>query len=357
MDLWRRLTNRGSPRQADTSSRSVAESTSGTHDFVVANYSQIRDFPVDEPVLSDFFTVGGHDWFLRFYPRGTTTSQGYAAASVHLCKANRLVTATARVTIGLVDSHGTMGPRKMSDTYCFLPFIDPLTFHGFVHRSKLTSRRYLKDNCLTIRCVLTVIEPRLERTRAGPAASAPLPDMLGHLERMLKDGKGADVTIDVGGRAFRAHRCVLAARSPVFDAELFGPMKGKDAPGHVEVDVPDMEPAVFELLLHFIYTDTLPGDGEGCGVAMTQHLLVAADRYGVDKLKQACDMKLRTSLDVRTVATTLALAEQHQCPLLTEACVTFMSSSRKVLAGVLKTDEFRHLTASIPLQNLTESLA
>ena len=88
-----------------------------------------------------------------------------------------------------------------------------------------------------------------------------------------------------------------------------------------------------ELLLRFIYPDTLSGDKEGYGVAVTQHLLVAADRYGVDKLKQACDLKLRRSLDVRTVATTLALVEQHQCPLLRDACATFMSSSRKVLAG------------------------
>jgi speckle-type POZ protein len=67
-------------------------------------------------------------------------------------------------------------------------------------------------------------------------------------------------------------------------------------------------------------------------------------------------MKLRTSLDVETVATTLALAEQHHCPLLKDACVTFMSSSRKVLGDVVATQGFKHLTASIPLENLKERL-
>ncbi|XBJ04653.1 hypothetical protein VPH35_023557 [Triticum aestivum] len=251
-----------------------------------------------------------------------------------------------------------MANRRTWDTDHFCAADISPTFPGFVRRSKLTSRRYLVDDCLTIRCVVTLVNPRTERTTAGPAAAAPLPEMLGHLERMLRDGKGADVTIDVAGRAFRVHRCMLAARSPVFDAELFGPMKGK---GTEHIEVPDMEPAVFEMLLRFIYTDSLLGDGEDCGVAMTQHLLVAADRYGVDKLKQACDVKLRRSLDVRTVATTLALAEQHQCPLLRDAtttrltlegvlkclpnsCLKFMSSSPNVLADVLKTDGFRHLT-------------
>src|SRR4051812_1892614 len=126
-----------------------------------------------------------------------------------------------------------MANRRTSDTNHFCAADISPTFPGFVRTSKLTSRRYLVDDCLTIRCVVTVINPRTERATAGPAAAAPLPEMLGHLERMLEDGKGADVTIDIGGRAFRAHRCMLAARSPVFDAELFGPMKRKDAAEHV----------------------------------------------------------------------------------------------------------------------------
>jgi hypothetical protein len=45
------------------------------------------------------------------------------------------------------------------------------------------------------------------------------------LAAMLDDHDGADVTFTVGNRMFRANRHVLAAGSPVFEAELFGPMK------------------------------------------------------------------------------------------------------------------------------------
>ncbi|XP_047063640.1 BTB/POZ and MATH domain-containing protein 2-like [Lolium rigidum] len=363
MDLWRRLTNKGSsvPRQSDTSSRCVTESVSGTHDFVVANYSRIRDLPEGDSVMSGTFTVGGCDWFLCFYPRGafwstafhTEEYRGYVAASVHLLKKETPVMATARVTIGLMDRHGEMKNITTSDTYNFTPGVS-LKFHDFTRKSKLASRRYLKDDCVTIRCVLTVLTPRTEATRAVPATAAPLPELNGHLERMLRDGKGTDVTIEIGGQAFRAHSCVLAARSPVFDAELFGPMKRKDTDERIRIE--DMEPTVFESLLHFIYTDSLPGNGEGCSTAVTQHLLVAADRYGVEKLKHACDMKLRATLDVETVATTMVLAKQHHCPLLTDACITFMVSSRKVLADVAATEGFKHFTASIPLENQIEIL-
>lgn len=46
---------------------------------------------------------------------------------------------------------------------------------------------------------------------------------------------------------------------------------------------------------------------------MEQHLLEAADRYGMHRLKLICEDRLCQYIDVNTVATTLALAEQHHC--------------------------------------------
>jgi speckle-type POZ protein len=66
----------------------------------------------------------------------------------------------------------------------------------------------------------------------------------------------ADVTIGVGGREFRTHRSVLAARSPELHEQFFGPLTEKDDMPRVEVV--DMEPTIFEMLLHYVYTDSLP---------------------------------------------------------------------------------------------------
>ena len=66
-------------------------------------------------------------------------------------------------------------------------------------------------------------------------------------------------------------------------------------------------PAVFRGLLHFIYKDSLPpmddlNDDEY--EEMLRHLLVAADRYAMERMKLMCE-----SLRAKTVATTLALAD------------------------------------------------
>ena len=54
-----------------------------------------------------------------------------------------------------------------------------------------------------------------------------------------------------------------------------------------------MRADVFKNLLHFIYTDKLlePAGREEEAI-MAQHLLVAADRYGMERLKIICESTL-----------------------------------------------------------------
>ena len=157
----------------------------------------------------------------------------------------------------------------------------------------------------------------------------------------------ADVTFSVGGETFEAHKIVLAMRSPVFKAELFGSMRETRMPC---VTIEDMQPAVFRALLHFIYTDSVPDleDLEGVdNCEMVRHLLVAADRYAMDRLKMLCQNILGKNLDVENVATTLALADQHTCDKLKDVCVEFLASSDK-MDDVVATQGYANLKRSCP---------
>lgn len=85
-----------------------------------------------------------------------------------------------------------------------------------------------------------------------------------------------------------------------------------------------------------VYTDSLPPCGDDDYDAATmQHLLVAADRYGLDRFKVMCEERLRKSIDVSTVTSTLALAKHHYCEQLKDACLKFISSSREVMSAVM----------------------
>ncbi|GJN25569.1 hypothetical protein PR202_gb13414 [Eleusine coracana subsp. coracana] len=82
-------------------------------------------------------------------------------------------------------------------------------------------------------------------------------------------------------------------------------------------------------------------------MVMTQHLLEAADRYGMERLKLVCEDKLCDYVDASSDGTILALAEQHGCDGLKRACMEFLTTEGN-LKAVIKTDGFDHLAKSCP---------
>ncbi|KAG2577544.1 hypothetical protein PVAP13_6NG104600 [Panicum virgatum] len=208
------------------------------------------------------------------------------------------------------------------------------------------SPNYLRDDCLTIECVVSLTNGRrLTEATPLPRIEVPPPDITEHFAKLLEIEEGVDVTFSVGGVMFKAHKMVLAARSPVFRAELYGPMREE---GRKAIVIEDVQPDVFRAFLHFIYSDSLPplddlsADDYG---EMIRHLLVAADRYAMERLKLMCQSILCESLDVQTVATTLALADQHHCHKLKDACIEFMTN---MMDTVVATQGYKNLKRTCP---------
>ncbi|KAJ1294705.1 hypothetical protein BS78_01G166000, partial [Paspalum vaginatum] len=221
---------------------------------------------------------------------------------------------------------------------------------NFIRRAVFEASRHLRDDSFAIRCdVLVTKELRVQKVSevtVPPSVSVPPSDLHCHLGDLLQTEKGADVVFDVAGQTFAAHRCVLAARSPVFSAALFGVMKEGDTRGVVHIE--DMEAPVFKALLYFIYTDLFPKPTKDLDEdVVSQHLLVAADRYNLERLKLLCEKKLSDFIDVDTVATILALAEQHRCHGLKKVCFHFLCSPSNLMT-VAASDGFKHLSRSCP---------
>uniref|UniRef100_A0A0D3HDW2 Uncharacterized protein n=1 Tax=Oryza barthii TaxID=65489 RepID=A0A0D3HDW2_9ORYZ len=342
------------PSSSRSASTIVAGTASGYHLLKIDDYSRTRDlFPTSTALKSRAFTIGGHRWRIQYYPNGNTPNCGYyISLFLHLDEEFRL----------LDDELGDKLPPPP-------PSLDANKFFShaswglpkFIKKEELEKSRHLKDNSFTVRCDVVVITefvakdmPEATATAArrrtpakgtGSFVSVPPSDLHRHLSELLLGEKGADVVFKVGGKTFTAHRCVLAARSPVFGAELLGSMKESRRKAVVRVD--DMEAQVFKALLRFAYTDSLPEMKEKDEGAMCQHLLVAADRYAMERLKLVCEEKLCERIDVSSVATVLALAEQHHCDGLRNACFDFLSSPENLKAAMAG-DGFEHLSRSCP---------
>ncbi|CAL5011132.1 unnamed protein product [Urochloa decumbens] len=154
--------------------------------------------------------------------------------------------------------------------------------------------------------------------------------------RLLHDDEGADVTFDVKGESFPAHRVILQVRTPrAFHlVMLHYKYHATDDGGKSRILIHDMEPTVFEAVLRFIYTDRLQlrqamdelsKDGR---VEMARGLLAAADRFNMGRFKLLCEQMLSKSLEVENVAATLVLADRYNCSGLKDYFIDFMISSR-----------------------------
>lgn len=121
-------------------------------------------------------------------------------------------------------------------------------YKRFFRRTQLETSDYIKDDCLAMHCTVGVVRTRVE----GPkpyTISVPPTDMGQSLKDLLESEVGCDIVFQVGDETFKAHKLILAARSPVFRAQFFG-LVGN--PNMDEVVVEDVEPSIFKVTLFIL---------------------------------------------------------------------------------------------------------
>lgn len=343
---------------APSRSRSVTETINGSHHFTIQGYSLAKGMGVGKYIASDTFSVGGYQWAVYFYPDGKNQEDQSIYVSVFIALASEGTDVRALFELTLLDQSGR-GKHKVHSHFDRALESGPYTlkyrgsmwgYKRFFRRTGLEISDYLKNDRLSISCTVGVV---VSSTQGPRLYSIPVPESnIGEqFGALLDEGDNTDVTFIVGSETFKVHKLVLAARSPVFRAQLYGALADnvKDT-----FEIEDIEPPVFQALLHFIYRDNLPDSIEmtsaspsSCKVdtMMAQHLLAAADRFCLDRLRLVCEARLCKEVSVESVATTLALAEQHHALQLKLVCLKFAAAN---LAGVLLSDGFKHLRESCP---------
>lgn len=148
------------------------------------------------------------------------------------------------------------------------------------------ARTPLEENYIVkghIKFVYTIIVMR------DTPVTVPPSDIGNHIGCLLDQTYGTDVSFTVDGKTFLANRAILAARSPVFRAELFGSMAEATVSS---ITVHDIMPSTFNCMLRFIYTDEFPTTEDNPSTEVLFDSLAAPDRYALDRLKLMCVQKL-----------------------------------------------------------------
>ncbi|KAI3878413.1 hypothetical protein MKW98_001828 [Papaver atlanticum] len=279
----------------------IYETVKGCHEFKIKGYSLAKGMGV----------VGGYDWVLLFDPDGDSEScTEYVSLFVKIVSSTEKV--RALYEFKLLDQTGKgihslpkdpKSPRTFTSGYSW-------EYSQYMKRSELETSSYLKNDCLTIHFTVEVVQDHFETAQSsieeGKHYVIPVPpsDMIQNLKGLLESEIGSDVT--------------------------------------------------FQAMLLFLYSDELPeprelSDSDSLCTATTimQHLLGAADRFDLARLRLMCEEKLCEEVTASTAATTLALAEQHQCLQLKTVCLNFAAKPEN-LGEIVKSGGFAYLEKSCP---------
>ncbi|CAH9070661.1 unnamed protein product [Cuscuta europaea] len=342
-----------------TSSRSVTETVNGSHRFVIQGYSLAKGMGIGKHIASDTFTVGGHQWAIYFYPDGKNPEDNSTYVSVFIALASEGTDVRALFELTLVDQTGK-GKHKVHSHFDRSLETGPysLKYRGsmwgykrFFRRVMLETSDYLKDDCLKINCTVGVVRSTSTTDFLNlPPIHVPVSDIGSHFGMLLENMEGSDITFNVAGEKFRAHKLVMAARSPIFRSVFVDRSESEEQ----DIVVTNMEPKVFKAMLHFVYTDALlAGDLEASSSSsvsslsdtLAAKLLEAADRYELGRLKRMCEAYLCKDISVDSVAKTLALADCYRAMELKSVCLRYAAEN---LAAVMQSDGFKYLKENCP---------
>ena len=157
-------------------------------------------------------------------------------------------------------------------------------------------------------------------------------ELLDKLNEFRKDNTFCDVTLQIEGQNFSAHRCVLSAASPYFRS-LFtsGFKENKDS----TIVLQDTKRAVLSEALRFIYT------GEALvNPTNAQDLVKIADYFIVPRLKTKVSKYLEERIDSPNCLALESFADQFGCESLKQAASEF---KLKNFISVVKSEDFKTL--------------
>ena len=302
-------------------------------------------------LFSERFSAKGDEevqWVVCLYPNGASEKcNGWVSISLMLPSSSKTPDNPCSFSLSIGDSTTPgAGFQKMKFKNQIISPGSGFTIGKFVTtRDAVLLGNYLQYGKLTVTCKLEYKkEKEYPDTLSGPFQGYYQPPEL--LTALSQSSLGRDLTVlfttmqhsdvsfTVDEKEFRAHKAILSARSPVFAAMFEHPEMKENQLNRVDIE--DIKPEVFQILLRFIYTDQVDLKNE----ETAEELLVVADRYMLKLLKNLCEDFLGGKLSVANCAELLMLADLHNATYLQEMSAGFI---RRNSGSVMKTDGWKKM--------------
>uniref|UniRef100_A0A0K0F368 Speckle-type POZ protein-like (inferred by orthology to a human protein) n=1 Tax=Strongyloides venezuelensis TaxID=75913 RepID=A0A0K0F368_STRVS len=301
--------------------------------YTIENFSQ-RSEKTGEKIISPPFVVGSKErseWCLWLYPNGEEEeSKEYVSVYLILLKPD---TAKAKYNFFILNNKKKVRNIRLSKTICEFDKNDEDNRQGFpkfVKRDFLLSELngLLMNGHLVIFCEaeitdlksenhdnLEIVESNTEnRSNPGTLMNISIPQSKLSLEygNLYDSSSFYDCVIKIKGREIKAHKVILAARSPAFH-DIFTSTSDKSLTNIIEIKEFNVE--VVEKMLIYIYTDKV-SDIQN----MANQIFEIANIYKLDGLKAISEQSMCNSLTTDNVLERFALSDKYPTERLKECC-------------------------------------
>ena len=315
------------------------------HKWTISNFSFFMD-GTREKITSPKFSLEASDkveWCLRVHPNGSDEeSKDYLSVYLGLLHCQKSPV-WAKYEFWITTSQGEKYQCMKSFNVHSFQKNQYRGFKKFILGDFLIShpRRLLPENKLTLCCKVSIVGALFNTPGENitPAIKDPRHMIADDLGELWENSLCTDCCLFVAGQEFRAHKAILAARSPVFRAMFENEMKESLKN---PIEIMDLDLDVFKEMMGFIYTGKAPHLHSH---SMACDVLPAADKYGLVGLKVLCEDVLCRNLSVKTAAHTLILADLHNIQQLKTEALYFIAFYASVVS---ETSEWKSMVESNP---------
>ncbi|XP_032752675.1 TD and POZ domain-containing protein 1-like [Rattus rattus] len=295
------------------------------YEWIISNFSFCMD-GILENITSPVFSLEANaeemQWCLRIHPNGVDEeSKDYLSVYLWLLSCPESpVWATFQFWIinAQVEKYQII---KVPNVLNFLPN-QQWGHKKFIFQDFLLFYRHclLPEEQLTMCCKVCIVGPSFSRPEQNmtPSIRDPRKTLAEDLGELWENSFFTDCSLVVAGQEFRAHKAILAARSPVFRAMCEHEML-EGLTNHFEIH--NIHLHVFKEMMGFIYTGKAPHLQSH---SIATGLLAVADMYDLQDLKVMCEDALCRNLSVKNAVPTFILADLHRTEHLNTKAMDFI---------------------------------
>ena len=156
---------------------------------------------------------------------------------------------------------------------------------------------------------------------------------------VFNDPEYSDVEIECDGEIFKCHELILSIRSEVFRTMFQVDMAENRTK---TATIKGFDPVVVREMLRFIYTGV---SNEDVLKEKSRELLHLSEMYRLDVLKNICEDKLCSTLEISNSIEHLVFGDMHQADKLKRMALKMIASNMTTLVN---TEEYQDLVKSHP---------